>query len=175
MLGMKIGVVRFGFNGAGRIAILFSLLIYLFAFGCFCLQFKAVMKRAMRGVSILIDKLTHSIEDAKTGQRFETRLERLFPLRLHEIIPSQWLFDWKSEILMADREVFKLVRVVEPKVIQGLVSLEIKSDHILVHLIENALFNQTRKKKYLGVAGNLFAFACKVSFELGFQGYVAFE
>ncbi len=28
---------------------------------------------------------------------------------------------------------------------------------------------------YLGVAGNLFAFACKSSFEKGCEGYVAFD
>lgn len=28
---------------------------------------------------------------------------------------------------------------------------------------------------YFGVAGNLFAFACKFSFEKGYEGYVAFD
>ena len=28
---------------------------------------------------------------------------------------------------------------------------------------------------YQGVGGNLFAFACKQSFELGFEGYVTFD
>lgn len=28
---------------------------------------------------------------------------------------------------------------------------------------------------YLGVAGNLFAFACKLSFEAGYEGFVAFD
>jgi len=28
---------------------------------------------------------------------------------------------------------------------------------------------------YLGVPGNLIAFACKVSFEKGYQGFVAFD
>jgi len=28
---------------------------------------------------------------------------------------------------------------------------------------------------YFGVAGNLFAFACKLSFEKGYDGYVAFD
>ena len=31
-----------------------------------------------------------------------------------------------------------------------------------------------KEKKYLGVAGNLVAFVCKVSFDLGFKGFVAF-
>ena len=31
------------------------------------------------------------------------------------------------------------------------------------------------KKIYLGVPGNLVAFACKISFEKGYGGYVSFE
>ena len=41
-------------------------------------------------------------------------------------------------------------------------------------LIENAKFNKGRNKLYKGVAGNLVAFACKTSFENGFDGVVSF-
>lgn len=41
-------------------------------------------------------------------------------------------------------------------------------------LIENANFNKGQKKLYLGVAGNLVAFVCKKSFELGYDGIVSF-
>lgn len=36
------------------------------------------------------------------------------------------------------------------------------------------LFNIGKNKLYEGVAGNLVAYACKVSFQKGFDGYVAF-
>jgi hypothetical protein len=42
-------------------------------------------------------------------------------------------------------------------------------------LIESAKFNRGAKKVYLGVPGNLVAFACKHSFDLGYDGYVSFE
>jgi hypothetical protein len=42
-------------------------------------------------------------------------------------------------------------------------------------LIESARFNRGAKKVYLGVPGNLVAFACKLSFERGYNGYVSFE
>jgi len=45
----------------------------------------------------------------------------------------------------------------------------------LFELIENADFNIGRNKVYLGVAGNLFAFACKESWDRGDLGYVAFN
>ena len=43
-----------------------------------------------------------------------------------------------------------------------------------MHLIETAPHNYGKLKKYMGVAGNLVAFACKISYEYGFDGIVAF-
>lgn len=41
-------------------------------------------------------------------------------------------------------------------------------------LLESAPFNGGQKKLYEGVAGNLVAYACKVSFQQEFDGYVSF-
>jgi hypothetical protein len=41
-------------------------------------------------------------------------------------------------------------------------------------LIENAKFNKGKDKLYKGVTGNLIAFACKTSFENGYNGVVSF-
>lgn len=41
-------------------------------------------------------------------------------------------------------------------------------------LIENAPFNKGREKMYVGVAGNLVAFTCKLSFQRGHEGNVSF-
>jgi hypothetical protein len=43
-----------------------------------------------------------------------------------------------------------------------------------MNLLESAPFNIGKNKLYEGVAGNLVAFACKLSFQKGFDGYVAF-
>ena len=43
-----------------------------------------------------------------------------------------------------------------------------------MHLIESAPFNLGKEKIYLGVPGNLVAFACKLSFQRGGEGYVSF-
>ncbi len=129
----------------------------------------------MRGISIRVDRLTHSIEDAKTGERHETEVIRVMPQQVGQIKKSQFGFDWALELTQPGREVYKLVRVDAPKVIQGLVSLEDMGNPMELHLIEDAKFNQHRVKKYLGVAGNLFAFACKCSFEKGYDGFVMFD
>lgn len=41
-------------------------------------------------------------------------------------------------------------------------------------LLESAPFNRGKNKLYEGVAGNLVAYACKVSFQNGFEGYLSF-
>jgi hypothetical protein len=44
-----------------------------------------------------------------------------------------------------------------------------------MHLIESAKFNKGSNKIYTGVPGNLVAFACKYSFDQGYEGYLAFD
>ena len=53
-------------------------------------------------------------------------------------------------------------------------SLEVKADHVYMHLVESAPFNKGANKLYSGVPGNLVAFACKLSFQRGHAGNVAF-
>jgi hypothetical protein len=47
-------------------------------------------------------------------------------------------------------------------------------DYVFMHLVENASFNKGRAKIYAGVAGNLVAFACQLSFQRGHEGNVSF-
>jgi hypothetical protein len=44
-----------------------------------------------------------------------------------------------------------------------------------MNLVESAPFNIGRNKLYEGIAGNLVAYVCKVSFQKGFDGFVAFN
>ena len=85
-----------------------------------------------------------------------------------------WLFDWKYELKQPEREVYKLTIVNNQTVIQGLISLEIRNDHVFMHLIESAPFNKDKMKVYAGVPGNLVAYACRLSIQRGFVGYVSF-
>ena len=43
-----------------------------------------------------------------------------------------------------------------------------------MNLIESAKFNKDKSKLYEGVPGNLVAFACRLSFEKGYDGIVSF-
>ena len=62
-----------------------------------------------------------------------------------------------------------------PEIVQGLISLTVRTDHLYMFLLESAPFNLGKKKLYEGVPGNLVAFACKLSFQRGGEGFVSFE
>jgi hypothetical protein len=129
----------------------------------------------MSCIDIHIDELTHSIENVVTGESFPTEVLPLTKLDLvHLTRKNGWKFNWKKEYLQPDRNVFKLTITGNPVVIQGLVSYTAKSGYLEMYLIENAPFNFGKNKEYNGVAGNLIAYVCKRSLELGFDGVVAF-
>ena len=126
-------------------------------------------------LEFIVDKLTNSIENIQSGDSFQTEVSLLASTELKNIIKKNgWNFDWKTEFKQAQKDVYKLTIVNNPNIIQGLVSLEVKSDHVYMHLIESAPFNIGINKVYLGVPGNLIAFACKLSFQRGGEGYVSF-
>jgi len=114
-----------------------------------------------------IDKLTNSIENSISGEIFETVVSQVTHMK--EVKKTTWVFNWETEIKNKSKAVFKLTTI-----IHGLISLTGKGDHIFMDLIENAPFNKGKNKLYKGVAGNLVAFACKTSFEKGFEGVVSF-
>ncbi|QMW01090.1 hypothetical protein [Spirosoma foliorum] len=122
-----------------------------------------------------IDKLTRSIENAISGDSFKTQTLELTTNDLKRLKKSEWLFDWKSEVKQVDKTVYKLVILENTSIIQGLISLQDRGDHIFMALIESSKFNRGAEKVYLGVPGNLVAFACKLSFDKGYGGYVSFE
>ncbi len=122
-----------------------------------------------------VDKLTNSIENVKSSDSFPTEISLLTKAELKGLTKkNDWQFDWASEFKVPEREVYKLTITNNPTVIQGVISLEVKSDHVYMHLIESAPFNIGKSKTYLGVPGNLVAFACKLSFQRGGEGYVSF-
>jgi hypothetical protein len=127
------------------------------------------------GLDFVIDKLTNSIENVITGDSFATDISLLKINELKSVTKNQgWLFDWKKEFKEPARDVFKLTIVNNPTIIQGLICLEVKADHVYMHLVESAPFNKGKTKVYTGVPGNLVAYACKLSFQRGHDGNVAF-
>ncbi len=132
-------------------------------------------KKENIGFDIEIDELTNSIRNLISGDSFSTDISRITKADLKKITKKEgWLFDWKIELKYPEREIYKLTIVNNQTIIQGLISLEVKSDHVYMHLVESAPFNKGKTKLYSGVPGNLVAFACKLSFQRGYEGNVAF-
>lgn len=133
------------------------------------------MVKKSQYIDIEIDKLTNSLENVITGDSFSTDIIITEQSDIKSVTKKEgWLFDWKAEFKKPDRDVFKLTIVNNQTVIQGLISISVKTDHVYMHLIESAPFNKGKDKVYSGVPGNLVAFACKLSFQRGFEGYLSF-
>jgi hypothetical protein len=126
-------------------------------------------------LDFIVDKLTNSIENIVTGDSFPTEVSIVTrdDLRL-ATKKNGWVFNWLTEFKQPEREVYKLTIINNPNVIQGLLSVQVKPDHVYMHLIESAPFNKGKTKMYAGVPGNLVAFACKFSFQRGHNGNLAF-
>jgi hypothetical protein len=132
------------------------------------------IKGKMHQHSFYIDKITNSIEDAETGKTYDTEVIPVTKDDLKLVLKKNgWRFNWKKEYKEQDRQLYKLVAKGD-KTIQGLISLQPVENYIEMHLIEVAPHNYGKSKKFLGVAGNLVAFACKMSFDSGFEGFVGF-
>ncbi len=131
------------------------------------------MKRIEQG--FIIDRLTDSILNTISGDSFQTEISTLKKSDLKNTLKKNgWNFDWNTEFNDLKKEVYKLTIVNNPDIIQGLLSITIESDHIYMDLLESAPFNIGKEKLYEGVAGNLVAYACKTSFQKGYDGFVAF-
>ncbi len=124
-------------------------------------------------VDIEIDRLTNSIINALSGDVFDTEFHKVSK---KEIKKKDWIFDWHLELEKKESEVYKMTIKDNVNIIQGLISITFIPDekYVFINIVENAKFNRGKDKIYIGVGGNLFAFACKKSMELGFEGYVGF-
>jgi hypothetical protein len=126
-------------------------------------------------INVWIDKLTNSIVNTISGDNLPTNVLEVSSNDLKLVTKNRgWNFNWKGELKKEGTKVYKLTIVNNTDIIQGLISIEDKGDHIFVNLIENAPFNIGKQKLYEGVPGNLFAFACKLSWDNGNQGFVSF-
>jgi hypothetical protein len=134
-----------------------------------------VKKSKQTGLDFEVDKLTNSIENVITKDSFPTDITLISSTDLKTVTKKNgWQFDWKFELKQPERDVYKLTIVNNQSVVQGLISLEVKADHVYMHLVESATFNKGKTKIYSGVPGNLVAFACKLSFQRGHEGNISF-
>ena len=120
---------------------------------------------------VLIDELTDCLEETATGKKVDTewRLKEK-PVTLKD--NKGWKFKWN--VLSKKFKTYELF-VKGDTTVQGRLALLDGEDHIEIQNIETAPHNYGHIGKYKGVGGHLFAIACKLSFDSGYDGYVAFE
>ena len=107
------------------------------------------MKKDNQHIDIEIDKITNSVENLITGDRFLTEVLLLEKADLKNITKEKgWLFNWKEEYQLADRDVYKLIIVGNPLIVQGLLCITERLDHVCMRLIESAPFNLGKHKVY---------------------------
>ena len=121
-----------------------------------------------------IDRLTNSIQNVITGDSFDTEISLLSAGETKLLKKTDWIFDWKKELKNPAKNIYKLTIAENKTILQGLIAVEDKGDHMFMHLIESAKFNKGKQKVYYGVPGNLVAFACNLSKEKGYGGVVSF-
>lgn len=127
-------------------------------------------------LNLVVDDLTNSIRQVDSGESLETDIS----LVTREDIKlatqkSGWHFSWKNEFNQTDRSVYKLTLYDEPEIIQGLISVSDMNGYVYVHLAESAPINFGPDKKHEGVGGNLFAYACKRSWDASNEGFISFQ
>ena len=115
-------------------------------------------KKTTKYQNFLIDKLTNSIENTISGEVFDTEIMLVSDKDFKTLKEKEWQFNWKQERKNKVKQIFKLTTVNNPTIIHGLLSIEEKSDHIFIHLVESAKFNLGKNKLYFGVPGNLVAY-----------------
>ena len=122
--------------------------------------------------NIIIDSLTPCLREVATGRIFQTNFSVAEYDEVIVLREQGWKFNWTDKALESTI-VYKLT-IRNDEVIQGLIAVGIdKSQHAIhVILVESAPHNLQSDKQYEGVGGHLFAIAIKLSFELGFGGFV---
>jgi len=91
---------------------------------------------------IEIDKLTRSLENAISRDSFKTEVLEVTDTDIRKLKKTDWLFDWKAEAMQSNKTIYKLVIVDNTQIIQGLISLQDRSDHVFMSLIESNKFNK---------------------------------
>jgi hypothetical protein len=127
-------------------------------------------------LNLIVDNLTNSIRQVDNGESHETQISLVTVMDISSATKkNKWHFPWVTEFRKTDRVLYKLTKTDQPEILQGLISLSDMSDHVYVHLAESAPLNFGAQKLHEGVGGNLFAYACKRSWDNGNDGITAFQ
>ena len=130
-------------------------------------------------IDIEIDGLTNCLVKRLTGEECDTQY-RLISRTITKADAAKlkedgWLFDWSIPHSNGYEVYELLLKGTEER--QGLIALKHVRDQLYTHvnLVESAPTNKGSKGVYQGVGAHLFAIACKLSWDVGNEGFVQFK
>jgi len=111
------------------------------------------------------------IENSKTGENLKAGVIPCSSEELQQLDGNRFEFDWLSE---SSFTVFRL-EILSSNEILGLMSIDLVPLELRleIRLLELSKENVGRKRRFENVAGILIASACKISFKMGFFGFVS--
>lgn len=122
-------------------------------------------------VDILIDGITDCLVDTRTGEEVETEYrKRETPIRPKDY--RGWKFNW-SITEKNGYDIYELF-LKNDDTVQGRISVKIDGGVADVDIVETAPHNYSHRGIYTGVGAHLFAIACQVSLDAGYDGFVTF-
>ena len=129
-------------------------------------------------IGIEIDGLTNCLVNRNTGDECDTQYrlisKTITKAEAEKMMKNGWLFDW-SIPHSSGYEVYELL-ISGSNECQGLIALKHVRNHLYTHvdIVESAPHNRGHAGVYQGVGAHLFAIACKLSWDVGNEGYVQF-
>ncbi len=130
-------------------------------------------------IDIQIDSLTNCLENRETGEICDTEF-RLVAKTISKadalaLQKQGWKFDW-SIPHKNGCEIYELL-LKDDSSVQGMIALKhIREQYYTyVDIVEAGPVNVGHNGKFKGVGAHLFAIACKLSWDVGNEGYVQFK
>lgn len=130
-------------------------------------------------VDIEIDGLTNCLVNRATGEECDTQYrlisKTITKADAEKLMAEGWLFDWSIPHSNGYEIYELLIKGSEER--QGLIALKHIRDQLYTHVdvVESAPKNCGKNGKYQGVGAHLFAIACKLSWDVGNEGFVQFK
>ena len=129
-------------------------------------------------IDICIDSLTDCLVCSENGKLYDTEYrlvsKTISKSDVAKLKARGWNFDWNVPHKNG-YEVYELL-LKDDEEVQGMIALKHIRDQYYTHIdiVEAAPQNIGKNGKYKGVGAHLFAIACKLSWEVGNEGYVQF-
>ena len=130
-------------------------------------------------IGIEIDALTNCLVERATGKECDTQYrlisKTITKAEAEKLMKIGWLFDWSIPHVNGYEVYELLLKDTEER--QGLIALKHIRDQLYTHvdIVESSPENRGSTGIYKGVGAHLFAVACKLSWDVGNEGFVQFK